>query len=140
MGAGAERAPLPADPPPRPRGFLTARSRRDLYRDEWVCVVAADNPVADVGLTVEDLQTMPWVATYHGPTASTPAARQLRSLGIEPHVQVVTESFRSIPDLIAGSDRIALVQERLAVTIPPSAGVRAVPCGVDLDPLVAAID
>src|SRR3712207_4924913 len=71
-----EQALLSADLLFLPPGFLTGLSRRDLYRDEWVCVVAADNPVADVGLTVDDLETLPWVATYHGPTASTPAARQ----------------------------------------------------------------
>src|SRR3712207_8527988 len=139
MGAGAERAPLPADPPPRPRGFLTARSRRDLYRDEWVCVVAADKPVADVGLTVEDLETLPWVATYHGPTASTPAARQMRMLGIEPRVQVVNENFLTVPTLIAGSDRIALLQRRLVEILPLDIGIRALPCPFDAGPLVEAM-
>ena len=52
------------------------------------------------------------MATYHGPTASTPAARQMRMLGIEPHVQVVTENFLTVPGLVAGSDRIALLQRQ----------------------------
>src|SRR4051812_42482146 len=30
-----------------PHGFVSDLSHRDLYRDEWVCVVAADNPVAE---------------------------------------------------------------------------------------------
>ena len=32
-----------------PHGFVTDLSHRDLYRDEWVCVVAADNPVVRRG-------------------------------------------------------------------------------------------
>ena len=32
-----------------PHGFVTDLSHRDLYRDEWVCVVAADNPVVGDG-------------------------------------------------------------------------------------------
>src|SRR3569833_4391892 len=86
-----------------PLGFITDLSHRDLYRDEWVCVVAADSRVVDDGLTVEDLETMPWVATYHGQTASTSAARQMRMLGIAPRVQVVNEDFLTVPMLLAGS-------------------------------------
>src|SRR4051794_26030805 len=69
-----------------PHGFLTGLSHRDLYRDEWVCVVAADNPAVEEGLTVEHLETLPWVVTFHGPTAATPAERHLRMRGIEPRV------------------------------------------------------
>ncbi len=135
----AEQALLSADLLFLPPGFLTDLSRRDLYRDEWVCVVAADNPVADAGLTVDDLETLPWVATYHGPTASTPAARQMRMLGIEPRVQVVTESFLTVPALVSGSDRIALLQERLVQLLPLDVGVRALAPPFELGPLVEAM-
>ena len=104
-----------------PHGFVTDLSHRDLYRDEWVCVVSADNAAVAEGLTVEDLETLPWVVTYHGPTASTPAARQMRMLGIEPRVQVITENFLTVPSLVAGSDRIALLQRRLVDLLPLNA-------------------
>jgi DNA-binding transcriptional LysR family regulator len=122
-----------------PHGFVTDLSHRDLYRDEWVCVVAADHPVVDAGLTVEDLETLPWVATYHGQTASTPAARQMRMLGIEPHIQVVTENFLTVPALVAGSNRIALLQRRLVDQFPPDIGVRALPCPFEAGPLLEAM-
>src|SRR3954469_22274749 len=77
----ADQVLLTADLMLLPRGFITGLSHRDLYRDEWVCVVASDNPVVTDGLTVEDLETFPWVVTYHGQTASTSAARQMRMLG-----------------------------------------------------------
>jgi DNA-binding transcriptional LysR family regulator len=135
----AEQALLSADLLFLPPGFLTDLSRRDLYRDEWVCVVAADNPVADVGLTVDDLETLPWVATYHGPTASTPAARQMRMLGIEPRVQVVVENFLTVPALISGSNRIAMLQRRLVDLLPLNIGVRALPPPFDAGPLIEAM-
>jgi DNA-binding transcriptional LysR family regulator len=135
----AEQVLLSADLLFLPPGFLTGLSRQDLYRDEWVCVVAADNPVVEVGLTVEDLETMPWVATYHGPTASTPAARQMRMLGIEPHVQVVNENFLTVPVLIAGSDRIALLQRRLVDLLPLNVGIRALDCPFEAGPLIEAM-
>jgi DNA-binding transcriptional LysR family regulator len=122
-----------------PHGFVDDLPHQDLYRDEWVCLVAAGNTAVGDALTVEQLETMPWVVTYHGPTASTPAARQMRMLGIEPHIQVVTETFLTVPGLIAGSGRVALVQRRLADGIPAELGVRALPCPFDAAPLVEAM-
>src|SRR3954471_25044538 len=122
-----------------PHGFLADLSHRDLYRDEWVCVVGADNPVIEEGLTVEHLETLPWVATYHGQTASTPAARQMRMLGIEPRVQIVNEDFLTVPTLITGSDRIALLQRRLVDVLPLNSGIRALPCPFEVSPLIEAM-
>ena len=135
----ASAALLSADLMLLPHGFAADLPHRDLYRDEWVCVVAGDNPVAERGLTVEDLETLPWVATYHGQTASTPAARQMRQLGIEPRVQVVNESFLTVPALVAGSDRIALLQRRLVDLLPLASGIRALPPPFEAGPLVEAM-
>jgi DNA-binding transcriptional LysR family regulator len=122
-----------------PHGFVADLSHADLYRDEWMCVVAADNPVAARGLTVEDLQTMPWVATYQGQTASTPAARQMRMLGIEPRIRILNENFLTVPALVAGSERIALLQRRLVDRLPRNLGIRALPPPFDASPLTEAM-
>src|SRR3954452_11476997 len=135
----AEQVLLGADLMLLPHGFITDLSHRDLYRDEWVCVVSADNPVADTGLTVEHLRTLPWVVTYHGQTASTPAARQMRMLSIESRVQVVTENFITVPTLVAGSDRIAVLQRRLVDPLPLDTGIRALACPIELGPMVEAM-
>jgi DNA-binding transcriptional LysR family regulator len=135
----ADQALLGTDLLILPHGFVTDLPHRDLYRDEWVCIVSADNPVVEGPLTVQHLQTLPWVVSFHGPTASTPAARQMRMLGIEPRVQVVTENFLSLPYLVAGSDRIALLQRRLADLLPLDGGVRALPVPFDAGPLVQAM-
>src|SRR3954447_20753805 len=135
----ADQVLLGADLLLLPHGFVADLSHQDLYRDEWVCVVSADNPVADGGLTVAHLETLPWVATYHGQTASTSAARQMRMLGIEPRVQVVNENFLTVPALVAGSDRIALLQRRLVDWLPLDTGIRALPCPFDAGPLIEAM-
>ena len=122
-----------------PHGFTDGLSHHDLYSDTWVCLVSADNPDVGDELTIEHLRAMPWVASYHGPTAATPASRQMRMLGIEPRVQVVTENFLTVPALVAGTARVALLQRRLADDIPAEAGVRVLPCPFDVAPLVEAI-
>ncbi|MGV9360176.1 LysR family transcriptional regulator [Amycolatopsis sp. NPDC003731] len=121
-----------------PHGFLEGLPHQDLHRDDWVCLVDAGHPAVAGGLTVEQLRTMPWVVTYHSPTASTPVVRQMRMLGIEPHVRVVTENFLTVPGLVAGTGRVALLQRRLAERIPADANVRAVACPFEAGPLVEA--
>ena len=123
-----------------PHGFITDLPHADLVRDRWVIVVSTPTtPRWARRSTIEQLETLPWVATYYGPTASTPAARQMRMLGIEPRVQVVTESFLTVPALVAGSRRIALLQERLVELLPVDVGVRALPCPFEVGPLVDAM-
>ena len=122
-----------------PHGFVTDLPHEDVLRDRWVLVVSADNPDAGDELTVEQVEAMPWVATYYGPTASTPAARRMRMAGIEPHVQVVTESFLTVPGLVAGTRRIGLMQERLVRKLPVDVGVRALPLPFEAGPLVDAM-
>ncbi|MEV6875299.1 LysR family transcriptional regulator [Amycolatopsis sp. NPDC051128] len=122
-----------------PHGFLEGLPHQDLHRDDWVCLVDAGHPAVAHGLTVELLRTMPWVVTYHSPTASTPVVRQMRMLGIEPHVQVVTENFLTVPGLVAGTGRVALLQRRLAERIPADTNVRALPCPFEAGPLVEAV-
>ena len=135
----ADQVLLSADLMILPHGFLTDLSHTDLYRDEWVCVVSVDNAEVGEELTVDHLQSLPWVVTYHGPTAATPAVRQLRMRGIEPTVQVVTENFLTVPGLVAGSSRIAMLQRRLVDLLPLDIGLRRLPCPVDVGQMVEAI-
>jgi DNA-binding transcriptional LysR family regulator len=122
-----------------PHGFVSELRHRDLYRDDWLCLVSEDNDEVGDKLTVDQLAELPWVASYHGPTASTAGALQLRMLGVEPRVQVVTENFLTVPGLVAGSPRVALIQRRLMQLIPESVPVRALPCPFEVTPLVEAM-
>ncbi|WP_285649627.1 LysR family transcriptional regulator [Actinomycetospora sp. NBRC 106375] len=122
-----------------PHGFVDDLPFIDLYEDHWVVLVATANERVGAEITLDDLATLPWVTVYHRPTAFTPAAQQLRAHGIEPRAQVVVESFLPIPDLVAGTDRVALVQARLAARLRPGGGVRALPCPFTVTPLVEAM-
>jgi len=135
----AEQVLLSSDLLELPHGFISDLSHRDLYRDEWVCLVSTDNVQVEDELTVEHLRTLPWVVTFHGPTAATPAARQMRMRGIELNVQVVTENFLTVPALVAGSGRLALLQRRLVELLPLNLGLRALPPPVEVGQLVEAM-
>lgn len=121
-----------------PHGFVHDLPAEDLWQDTWVCVVARDNPVVGDALTLEDVARMPWVVSYHNATAFTPAVQQLRTIGIEPDIRLVIESFLALPFLVAGTERIALIQGRLAARLADAAGVRVLPCPWEAVPLVDA--
>ncbi|WP_018334645.1 LysR family transcriptional regulator [Actinomycetospora chiangmaiensis] len=121
-----------------PHGFIDDMPFLDLYEDHWVVLVAVSNPRVGERITLDDLAALPWVTVYHRPTAFTPAAQQLRGHGIEPRAQVVVESFLPIPELVAGTDRVALVQGRLAARLRPADGLRVLPCPITTSPLVEA--
>lgn len=122
-----------------PHGFVTDLPNAEVFHDDWVLVADRDHPIADAGPTVNDLRTLPWVLVYHSHAASTPAARQLRIGGIEPHAQVITESFMTVRSLLVGSNRIALLP-RLLLDVPGMKdGLVVHPCPVRLDPLAQAM-
>lgn len=122
-----------------PHGFISDLPYADLYTDDWVCLVSNDNDEVGDELTVDQLAELPWVITYHRPTAYTAATRQMRAQGIEPRISMVTESFVSLPLLIAETNRIALIQRRLADRFRHLPGLRALECPFQPDPLVEAL-
>ena len=79
-----------------------------------------------------------WSPTTGRPRRRRPRGRCACS-GIEPHVQVVIENFLTVPALVAGSDRIALLQRRLVDLLPLDIGIRALPCPFDVGPLIEAM-
>jgi DNA-binding transcriptional LysR family regulator len=121
-----------------PHGFLSDIPVVDLYEDTWVCLVAEGNPRVGERLTMDDVAELPWVVTYHEPTAFTPAAQQLRSIGVEPDIRIVVESFLAVPFLVAGTERVALLQRGLAERLAGAAGVRVLECPWDVVPLKEA--
>ncbi|MFJ6852471.1 LysR family transcriptional regulator [Streptomyces sp. NPDC091271] len=122
-----------------PHGFLTSLPYEDLLQDEWACLVSTDNQVVGDELTRHDLGALPWVSVFHRPTAFTTAIRELRMHGIEPDVQLVTESYSTLPALIAGTNRITLIQRRLTAGLDLAENFRVLPCPVPLASLNLAM-
>jgi DNA-binding transcriptional LysR family regulator len=122
-----------------PHGFLSDLPSQQLFTDRWVCLVASRNATVGGALTMEDLEKLPMVMTYHGPTAYTPAGKMLSMLGVRPKVQLIAETFLALPFLVAAADGVALIQERLARRLAPAADVSILDCPFPTVPLVEAL-
>lgn len=125
--------------PPAARFELPELHSIELFTDRWVCVMDADNPAAADGPpTLERLARMPWVVPFQpdrGFAASAPMTRQLTRLGLEPDMRVRVESYLAVPHLVAGTDRVALIQERLADQVAERLGLRVLECPGDPAPI-----
>lgn len=120
-----------------PHGIISGFPTTELYRDQWVFLVADDNPEVGERLTRDDVARLPWV-TYQR-TYDAPAVRQLGMLGIEPKVEVSVDSFTVLPFLVAGTRRIALVQALLAERLRGVAPVRIMAAPYESVPLQEAL-
>ena len=110
-----------------------------LFEDRWVCVVAEDNTrfgedVADM----DELMDAAWVVPFHDDAkfpSMVPVSRQFARLGVRPRVEVRVDSFTAVPYLVASTDRVALMQERLAVACSRYLPLRILDCPRPLEPL-----
>ncbi|WP_062646342.1 LysR family transcriptional regulator [Streptomyces maremycinicus] len=120
-----------------PHGVISGFPTVELFTDGWAFLVADTNDEVGDRLTMDDLARLPWV-TYQR-TYDAPAARQLSMLGIEPRVEVSVDSFQVLPFLVAGTRRIALVQQRLAEQLRGVAAVRVLAAPYEVVPLQEAL-
>jgi len=60
-------------------------------------------------------------------------------LNIQPHIAVRVESYLAVPHFVAGTDRIALMQERLAARLADRMDLRVMECPGRTEPIVEAL-
>ncbi|HWI31910.1 MAG TPA: LysR family transcriptional regulator [Microbacterium sp.] len=122
-----------------PHGFLNDLPYVDLTRDRWLVVASESNTRISQGLTMKLMGDSPWVFTYQSRTAFTSASRQLQELGIEPRIDAVVESFLALPQFIAGTERLGLIQSGLAGIALGTPGIRLLEPPFEATPVLNAL-
>ena len=99
-----------------PRGVGFLGQSRLLWIDRMVCLVDADNSVLAGGevITNNDLAKLPHAVASFGRGVATPVDRILGELDLQPRVEVEVSGWLPLPFVIAGTDMLAIVPERLA--------------------------
>jgi DNA-binding transcriptional LysR family regulator len=101
-----------------PPGYGFAGASAPLFRDRFVCVASQGNPrLRDGRLTLEDLAVLPHAVRDSGPWHVPVADRAMDERGIRRHVQVVAAGFLPLPFLVADTDLVAVIPERLALRV-----------------------
>jgi DNA-binding transcriptional LysR family regulator len=121
-----------------PAGFWPDGQPEVIIRDRLVYIADPANPrLRDGTLTAADLQALPHAATRLPHPGAHPATAALERLGITPTVVVTTGGWLPLAFLVAGTDLVAAIPERLAHRITTAAGVTI---ATITDPPLAAIE
>jgi DNA-binding transcriptional LysR family regulator len=108
----------------RPPRLVPGGQPEVLWRDKIVYVADPANPRLHGGrLTAGDLAALPHAAVRIPGPAPDPAAAALLQHGIRPNVVLATRGWLELPFLVAGTDMVAAVPERLARRLAAGAGV-----------------
>ncbi|UYY78542.1 LysR family transcriptional regulator [Sphingomonas sp. R1] len=120
-----------------PEQFIFADHPSELLCEERYVVVGwAENPLFEDVLTLEDFSNAGHVVVrFGGPRDLSFADRQVRLLGIERRIEVEAPSFTTLPWLLVGSQRLALMQERLAQRVVPALPLRTAPIPFPFQPM-----
>jgi DNA-binding transcriptional LysR family regulator len=111
----SERGLMHCDALIAPLGFGFPGSSEPLFRDRFVCVADKANPrLHGRRLDLAGLETLPHAVRSCGGTHVAPADRVMDELGVRRHIQVSTVGWLPLPFLVAGTDLVAVIPERLA--------------------------
>jgi DNA-binding transcriptional LysR family regulator len=115
----------------------------ELFRDRWVCVAWTGNRLLNGDSpTLDELERLSWVVPYmpdRGQVSAAPVSQQFAMLGIQPRVAVRAESYQSVADFVTGTDRIALMQARLAERVSDQFDLRVMECPGTSQAIVEAL-
>jgi DNA-binding transcriptional LysR family regulator len=111
----ADRGLLQHDLVIAPVGFRAGGQPEVIFRDRFVCVVDHANPrLRDGRLSLEDLGALPHAVARLPHAELDPVGQVLDELGVARNVHVSTAGWLPLPFVVAGTDLVAAVPERLA--------------------------
>jgi len=120
----ADRGLLQHDLLIAPVGFRSGGQPEVIFRDRLVCVVDPGNPrLRDGRLSLEDLGALPHAAATLPHAELDPVGQVLEELGVARQVRVTTAGWLPLPFVVAGTDLVAAVPERLARQLAGAARV-----------------
>lgn len=112
-------------------GFFQQR----LYRDEFVCLVRADHPVARPGMTAKSFAELRHVAIPSAGTGHEAAIeRAFTKHRQRRRIALTIPQFMAVAVIVASSDCIVTVPSRLAAAFEGFPGIRAIPPAIPIEP------
>lgn len=120
-----------------PMGYSLPGVSKAVFRDSFVAVLDADNPVLQAGrLSTEDLVGLPRAVGYFGNEIKTPADLFWDKMGSEPTIAARVQGLLALPLLVEGTDLVALVPRMLAYKYSRGANIAIVDFPVEAEPVL----
>ena len=119
-----------------PEGYLSpAHPSEKLFSDTYVVVMCGDNKKYGNEISKEEFYCASHVSVKFQTLTPLYESWFLKHQGIERDVGAITGSFSSVPFFLKGTDRIALLQSRLAQIFARQMPLRLVPSPIDIPAL-----
>lgn len=99
---------------------------RRVMTDHYVCVMAPDNPLGDTPLNVEGFAAAPQAVVTYGGNWRSRYLIEMEAAGLAPNMVLELPSPATLRDILPGTDLIATVPLRTALSFGP--GLRIVDC------------
>ena len=111
-----------------------------LFRDTFSCVVWTGNTLIGRRVTRKQyLQLGHVISEWDGGRLEALDETLLAQSGYKRRVEVTAPSFSLTPQFVAGTQRIATVQTRLAMMMAKQWPIRVLPCPIELPPIVETV-
>lgn len=96
-----------------------------MYDECYICAVRHDHPIAQQAqLILEQFCRLEQaLISYHGGSFSGVTDQALQAMGLQRNVSLSVQNFIVLPELLAQSNLLAVVPERLIATCPTSNGL-----------------
>ena len=120
-----------------PEAFLLPNHPIELVLEENQVVLGWNrNPVFESELTVESFLACPHTAVTVGAERDLSFAdRQLESLGHNRRIDIYAPNFSAVPGMLVGTDRLAVMHERLARTFLAMMPLTIAPLPLEFEPM-----
>ena len=120
-------------------GFWAGGHPETICRDRFVYLADPANPrLRDGRLTLDDLAALPHAVAKRSPAETDVVGAALEGLGVRRSVALTAPGWLALPFVIAGTDLVAAVPERLARRLGGAAGVAVIEPPFGLIELVEA--
>ncbi|BCW05936.1 LysR family transcriptional regulator [Arthrobacter sp. NtRootA1] len=117
-----------------PAGYGMPGLSRQLFRDSFVAIVAADNPILrQSSLTLERFASLPHAVGFFGEGIRTPADKLFEQAGLKRNVAAVANGFLALPLLVEGTDLVATVPRMLAARAQQTGAIAILELPLDLE-------
>lgn len=98
-----------------------------ICRDRFVCMTDPANPwLRDGRLTLADLSSMPHAVAELPHAEADPVRTALEDLGVTLNIAMTTAGWLTLPFVVAGTDMVAVLPERLARRVGEAVGLTVV--------------
>jgi LysR family nod box-dependent transcriptional activator len=124
-----------------PKAHIPAsRAFEPLFSDVFTAIVAREHPTVGTALSMEDYRSLGHVAVSFADERPVSLDHILAAeAGLDRRVDVVAPSYLALPALVAGTERVAMMQLRLAIRLAMVHPIKVVSLPVELPPLEEAM-